>query len=489
MSAPPGTQVPIDPALLREQHLHGWQSASSSAPPPTKRCRRRRPPRRPARNSLYDLMHEHAGTSLFVRPLFWTDVHSRLLDVRFRELEPCDTPTPHHDSSTDTAPSKNHMRPSPSVVTLSDALTELLLPSSPHHGPTTNAVKKVLETLWPNAFRTPRHLPTFHLHFGDHVYYEAVRAQVMWEYAPVAATGPGPTPSESLDSSDRADSCTPSSTPVPGPESISVPQRRIPMMCYLGKSQLASMRRNIFRISPGPYSSGNEPVLRLQKLRSKMLVPADDDQDPHMIGIFLAMAQKYFYDTPSLPSHPYRLRQARPTSQQRRLSPRPEFHDIKLRVLTQDSETCEFIVYTAIVTAAFLQRFHDPFSHPADGGSSAGMDIQYTRVPAWPIVGLRERMGRALGEEVVGPFDPNDMEMWGDETEMETETDAETVESSSRIVTSTKRKREALSEVVHNGTFDGDSSDDSDGGDGADEPTFSSKKRCLSEGSIVGVVI
>jgi hypothetical protein len=234
------------------------------------------------------------------------------------------------------------------------------------------------------------------------------------------------------------------------------------MMCYIGKGQLDSIRKNMFRIIPGPEAQRNEPVYRLQQLRSKILIPDDPTEDVHLAGIFLGMAQRHFYGAATT-SFRRNFRWAPMETKTR-----PKFHDIKLRVLSHDNETAEFIVYTGHITAKFMKRFHRPHKafYADDGEELAGLTIEYTRVPIWPILGLRERLGKALGEDIVGPFDPDVMETWEEE-------EPEQPQSNSR----SKRKRSALSEVC-NGSFE-----DSD-----EEPTSPLKKR-LREGPPLEVVV
>lgn len=274
-------------------------------------------------------------------------------------------------------------------------------------------------------------LPEMDLHFDNKIYREAVRAPLMWDF-PVIGTPRSPYNSH-------------------GPTSTANPTN-LPMVCYIGKRQLLSVRRNLFRIIPGPRGSMNGPVARLQRLRSRMLWPTNRDQDPHLAGIFLGMAQKHFLEngTPS----------------PRRGS---GFQDVKLRILMDDAEKEAFIVYTATVTKKFLDRFYDPFKAPKNDGEVPGMKIEYAQVPFWPILGLRERLGKALGQDIVGPFDPELIETWVDEEPVE-------------LSKASKRKREALSEVV-NASFEEDTDEES-----ADEPQLGGKKRCLSEGPPMGMV-
>lgn len=432
------------------------QVSTSQAPPSAPRARshshrRRHRVYRPAKNSLYDLFYEHAGTSLFVRPICWTDLHAQILGARFQELPPCDTPQP--VTLPGTPPSKGHMRPSQTIITLSDSLTQILLPDVVHPFVCSTAIKTVLMTLWPESFSKSQFLPELHLFFGGRVYRDSVRAQIMWNFPPSEEVKSSYSSFRTVTTrpADSFSHSTQQSTPQ-GPANL-------PMVCYLGKSQLASIRRNLFRIASGPGRGWNEPVWRLQQLRAKMLIPSNLDHDAHFVGIFLAMAQKHFYVPPVIST-----RRDSPMSTEEKIPPCPNFHDVTLRILTHDTDTSEFLVYTGYVTAKFLERFHDPFKAPTDAeGQTPGIRIEYTRVPIWPILGLRERLGKALGHDVVGQFDPEEIETW------EVDLDKHDLH---------KRKREPLTEVINN-SFSSDSED---------EPTLTAKKRCLSEGTPVGVV-
>jgi hypothetical protein len=168
------------------------------------------------------------------------------------------------------------------------------------------------------------------------------------------------------------------------------------------------------------------------------------------------MAQKHFYPVT-------RKRESRMSPEQG-IPPCPKFHDLNLWILTEDTETSELIVYKGNITKEFLERFHDPFKAPADDGevSVSGLKIEYTRVPIWPILGLRERLGKALGEDVVGAFNPDEMETWEKDPEKEG---------------GEKRKREILTDVVNSSREDSE-----------EEPEVVSKKKCLNEGTPVDVV-
>lgn len=423
------------------------------SPAITERPKRRRL-RQPAKGSILHLLRQTPGTALFVRPLCWTDSHIKLLGAEFQELAPCDTPLP--CTMPGSPPTQGHLRPSRSIMVLSEALTEILFPSGMYHARTAHPIQTTLAMLWPSVFERPRYAPEMNMFFADRVYRDSVRMQIMWDFP---GDSPKSTPCSFQSEATRlADSHGLSSSPaVHNPANL-------PMMCYVSKTQLASVRRNLFRVPLHPLRVPNEPVFRLQYLRTKAFIPANPKEDSHFVAIFLAMAQRHFYGAP-MPS-PRRESQWSPRSGR---LPHPDFQDLKLRILTHDSETAEFLVYTGHVKAAFLERFHAPHKVPkSDSGDLEvpGIKIEFTRVPIWPILGLRERLGKALGEDIVGKFDPDVMETWEDDEEP--------------VPTSNKRKRDALAEAF-NRSFEEDPKDDDSG--------HGEKKRCMDGGGRLGVVV
>ncbi|UNI24772.1 hypothetical protein JDV02_010496 [Purpureocillium takamizusanense] len=471
---PSTTQFPTETAIDADLVAEGADEATAICPPPpmsVSKPRRRRAVRifRPAKDSIYDILHEHAGASLFVRPICWTDKHAELLGARFHKLPRCDSPSPLNTAESPPRPTKGHMEPSQTITSLSNSLTEILTPGSPYPVMTSSFIKTILSTLWPGAFGKPLFLPELHLFFGDRVYRDAVRTQVMWNY-PLD-------PVKSSQSSFTTTSTRPADSYGPSPPAQHNPAG-LPMMCYISRNQLAVVRRTLFRIAPGPGRSWNAPVFRLQQARSRLLVPADPDHDVQFVAIFLAMAQRHFYNAPPPSSRRDSQWATQPTS--KTALPHPQFEDIKLHILTHDVDEADFIVYTGHVTAKFLERFHDPLKAPRDeSGRVPGLEIEYTRVPIWPILGLRERLGTALGEGIVGPFDPTEMETW------ETKADNELPNGDGKLdardsQSNGKRKRDALSEVF-NTSFEEDSDADEDEDVGV-------KKRCL-EGSPLSVMV
>ncbi|KAH7463337.1 hypothetical protein FOMA001_g18233 [Fusarium oxysporum f. sp. matthiolae] len=310
-------------------------------------------------------------------------------------------------------------------------------------------------TLWPTPFNKPQYLPELHLYFGGRVYRDAVRAQLMWNYPSEEA--------KSSYSSFKSVSTRPAeSFNISTQSSPNYSPSNLPMICYIGKTQLTSVRNNLFRVASGPGRTWNEPVFRLQQLRARILVPSNSDHDAHFVGVFLGMAQKHFYTTPPVSS-----RRDSPISPGQSIPPSPHFHDIKLKILTHDIDTSEFIVYTGNITKAVLEKFHDPFKAPADDDDTivSGLKIEYTRVPIWPILGLRERLGKALGQEIVGTFNPDEIEAWEKDPE--------------KRPSGEKRKRDVLTEVV-NSSYEEETEE---------EPAIVSKKGCLNQDTPVGVTI
>ncbi|EMR71713.1 hypothetical protein UCREL1_1230 [Eutypa lata UCREL1] len=172
-----------------------------------------------------------------------------------------------------------------------------------------------------------------------------------------------------------------------------------------------------------------------------MLLPKNEDEDQYILAVIIALAQQSAYGNGEF-------------------TPK----DVKVRVLTTSEEDESFVVYTATVPAGFLRMFHEPEKAPQ---GDTEIRIDYTQVPIWPVLGLKERLGQALGSEVVGDFDASNMETYEAELPPTPETP------------SPKRRRDVLSEV-----FNASFSEDRD----SDSPVEAiGKRRCLEE-SRVGLV-
>lgn len=360
-----------------EKELPAKGNGPPSVPPPRRRVRIRRP----AEGSIYDILHEHAGLSLFVRPCFWTDMHGSLLGVRF---DPTSLPGSHLDPSV-LLPRSTEAHPEQSPIfksfcsTFADKNTRALAPTR------SMAIGNALSSLWPDTFRKPILMPELHLFFGDRVYRDAVRTHALWNFPEDCACSP------------KASFTTVSTEPADSRTAYSQTEYELsnsPMLCYVNRSQLSATRN----IHPPMDHRGavNLPVFRLLKAKAKRTIPAIPDHDVRFAAIFLAMAQRHFYPTPpasstrgsfwttNLPGTPM---------------PRPSFEDTTLHILTEDAlDDNELIVYKGHVTREFLERFHNPFAAPRDEeGLVCGMHIEYTRVSMKPYLDPQD-LGRALGD-------------------------------------------------------------------------------------------
>jgi hypothetical protein len=103
--------------------------------------------------------------------------------------------------------------------------------------------------------------------------------------------------------------------------------------------------------------------------------------------------------------------------------PQPEVPDVPVKTITQDHEKAKFIIYSTIVTTAFLNRFTFPSKAPAVTDIQGhGLNINLIRVQIWPVLGLKERLAKALGSETAGDLACHDVA----DSEIETwETDEE----------------------------------------------------------------
>ncbi|KAM0276617.1 hypothetical protein ACHAQH_006574 [Verticillium albo-atrum] len=460
---PPSTVTPTPPSPI-----------ALDAPVSKRRFTPRRIYRAEAK-SLYDLMWDEAGSTLFMKPIFWIDLHSRLLDIRYVELPRCQN----------LKSTQDFYQASLRAESLCRQLTQLQHPEL--NGPyETDHICEAIETLYPSTRLTaaqPRGMIDLNMYFSGLLYPSACRVQLMWECAPVQDA---PSESGALCESFQTISTRPAES-LPGSLTASavLPPRasavaREPTLAYISKKFIHDSRSNMYRAFRGPKNKGNSPVESLCRLRSKRLMPTNTDEDPAFAGILLAMAQKRFYH--NAPSAIGRSRNARRHAP--KPHPPPVFHDVTVHLMTNDDDGNELIVYTAVVTAAFLQRFHAPTRTPVknilgEALSDIGMKIEYTKVPIWPVVGLKERLGKALGRDLIGDFDENDLDMLG---------------SQKRPSESKSNKRAASDDEVSGGPTDGASDERSasdyeaqarafiasfweDGSSGEEQTSSNSRKR------------
>ncbi|KAF3070365.1 hypothetical protein GL218_00335 [Daldinia childiae] len=145
--------------------------------------------------------------------------------------------------------------------------------------------------------------------------------------------------------------------------------------------------------------------------------------------------------------------------------------DVDVRVLTVSKDDNSFVVYSSVVPTAFLTMFHEPGKSPR---GNAKVTINYQHVPIWPVLGLKERLGQALGRDLIGEFDVDRIETFEDELASNLEggksdsfdeklqavlrkfnKEDESTSNTAQITPSPKRKRKIFSEVF-NGSFSED---------------------------------
>ncbi|KKY31013.1 hypothetical protein UCDDA912_g09054 [Diaporthe ampelina] len=309
--------------------------AAPITPPDNARHRKRRRVNRiirPEPGSLYDILHENQGESLFIIPICWQDQHARLLGVQWDQQPTVRRPVPDFNSMS----SKYPPRPTKVATDLSRDLTTVLAADpGPLQLP---ALKSVMSTLFPNTLSRARSDLNLEIRFGDQVLKRGVRVPIVWK-----------------------------------------------------QTHLHQVRSNLYRVMPGPNNSVNVPVDNLQKLRSL----------------------------------------------------EPEFRDVPVKIITQDQGAAEFVIYSAVVTAVFLKRFACPSKAPkVTDMQDGGLNIKVTRVQIWPVLGLKERLAKALGTEIAGELACHDAA----DTDIET---WETEQERAFRLGNLKRKREALSEVFN----------------------------------------
>ena len=386
-------------SMTSTKHPVSVETADISPAPEGSRAKRRRL-NGPDPGSLCGIMRQYRGTPLYVMPICWTDQHSHLLNATWTQMPPSLTPVP-------SLPAKaQHKQPSKTASTLSRELTTLLSSDVTRPLMKSRAIKDVLKTFFPDTMCRPRSTAELDLHFGARVIKRAIRLQVLWKspdipirlasFDSVATLSTGGFASQPSQHTSQQHSRSTNSLPNP-------------FLAYLSRSQLHTVRQHLFRIVPHPKLDINAPVSRLQQLRSKMLNPADPDKDAVFVAILIAIAQKQLYSATEYVSST----QSTQNSQADNEKSIPAFRDIKAQLLTHDDETADFIVYTAIVSAGLLKKFHFPNRISCGASPSDGIDISFTRVPIWPVLGLKERLGKALGPEIAGEIKDNDFETWG----------------------------------------------------------------------------
>lgn len=381
------------------------QTSESSQPcaQPRTLTRRRRVPRitAPEPGSLYDIMHEHAGTWLYVLPICWVDLHTQLLGIRFEQLPVIDKPVPGMDRGHWLEPSKLGRSLTTELHTL--IRNETSPARTFRKG---RALKYIMATLFPNTLSRPKTTTELDLYFGQRVFRKAIRIPCLWKTPCDFAS--------SFDSCPTLPNTSFGATPDSSWDSNCEYTPNRPMLAYINMTQLSLIRHTLFRVLPNPRGGENTAVQSLQQLRAKLLTPANIEHDPYIVGVLLSMAQAHFYDEAPGP--------ASQANSKPRISA-PKFRDVKVHVISHtegDESNPFFLIYTATVTATFMRRFLQPHKAPLSKlgvEDDGGLKIKCTRIPMWPLLGLKERIAKALGPDVTGEpeiFDPNHIALWDD---------------------------------------------------------------------------
>ncbi|KAL7623732.1 hypothetical protein AAE478_005285 [Parahypoxylon ruwenzoriense] len=401
-------------------------AASLEEPEAKKRKPLRRKIKSPQIGSLYDILHDHAGLSLHMLPICWTDLHAQLLGCRFVQLPAQTWPTPSPASSDHT------IRPSrtpEAVVNISRNLDRLVDDAASVY--TKNeSIKSILKTLFPGRFyQTSSEIP---MRCADRCYTKAVRCQVVWNamlnwhsFEPATTCAASRPTSQSTTS--KYDKPT-------------TPTLDAPLLAYINRGNLGFYRRNCFRVAPCPDGSTNVPIYRLQRIRSKKLFPKNPDEDHYFLAAMIAMAQQHVY--------------MKRRDQAVQFTPK----DVQVRLLTISEDDNCFIVYTGTIPEGLLTMFHEPDKAPR--ANTRIMSV-YCRVPFWPVLGLKERLGQALGKDLVGDFDEDSIDHFDEEADSVSDNvnpewapffgglGREASKPAMSKLPSPKRSREILSEVFN----------------------------------------
>ncbi|KAI0130789.1 hypothetical protein F4814DRAFT_403684 [Daldinia grandis] len=414
----------------------------------------------PGIGSLYDILHDYASTALYVPPLCWTEFHTQVLGCQFVQQPPQTTPVP----SSPSPPSRKsqHLKVPRTVVHISRAL-DIIMRKNISTYEQNEAMKSVLNDLFPSQL-SPTDLSSLTLRCGKDRFISGVRCQALYKH---------------LIGSHSFESTTTCSSDVSmisqGKDTRA--SYNAPILAYLDHDYLNHIRRNCFRVSPGPGGSFNGPIHRLQKIRSEKLIPKNPDEDQYILATMLAMAQQHVYGN-MFTGEDFMAK------------------DVEVRVLTVSKDDSSFVVYSSVVPTAFLTMFHEPGKSPR---GDTKVTINYQHVPIWPVLGLKERLGQALGRDLVGEFDIDQIETFEDELSSDVEggksdsfgeelqavlhklnKEDGPISDTAQITPSPKRKRKIFSEVC-NGSF-------SENYESSGYPSeLLAKRRRLEEGR-VGVV-
>ncbi|KAL5594085.1 uncharacterized protein BROUX77_007432 [Berkeleyomyces rouxiae] len=362
--------------------------------------------------SIYHVLHQYQTTSLHVRPISWSDQHAKIFKVEWDHLERSQHPTPNITLPTIDTPQN--------VIELSQHLSTLFTTRETTPYSDLSCVMSILWRLFPDRHPTVESRPDSLLPFwlGGRPNNSAVKLQAVWELSDNPEVNDCSFSTEStmpFDSESTSVADTASFGGINDDEAIkekeSPKYHARPVMAYVSRDRLNLLRHGMFRIPAGPKRCANMPVINLHRKRAIKLRPAIPDEDMYLAAAFISMAQRYFYPRVIGSEKSFDPEQIRP------------FEDVKLRILVSDAASEDFIVYTTTVTKELLSALHNPRTlvMPGYGPLSAMSSLKITtqHVAARPIYGLRERLGKALGDvfgESFGEFPGIETELWGEDS-------------------------------------------------------------------------
>ncbi|KAJ8130763.1 hypothetical protein O1611_g2865 [Lasiodiplodia mahajangana] len=327
--------------------------------------------RTPAAGSLYSVLDSHATVKLFTRPIQWTDMHTHLLGCRFVRLpleEPITPPSSGSTSPSSPPPSSpSQILKAPNILAEIREQLRLLMSAERSNASKNKAIINILSRLYPETLSSPMENLSLGLDVGDLRYPSMVTCPVTW--------GHGNIDEQSFNSGTTIPASRESSPVASMTEGPAI--NTSPMLAYYSQGQLNYLRRSMYQNYGSPNGGFNCAGHRLGVLCAKKLQAKNPNEDAYFLAMIIAMAQE----------------SARKTL---------FYRDFKARVLSVSQDEKAFLVYTATVPIGFLTKFRAPLAAPT---GYSGIKIEYTKVPVYPVLGLRERLGEALGSDVVGDLD------------------------------------------------------------------------------------
>ncbi|KAI2631817.1 hypothetical protein GGR54DRAFT_610 [Hypoxylon sp. NC1633] len=301
--------------------------------------------------SLYDIIGKNG--KLYCLPAFWTDFHVQVLGCRFQELPPV--------LSTPWASSSKLEIPTPAVVNIGRA-AHILAQTSPVNQ-RIRAMSAIMDMLFPGRLSTMS--SELGLRFGQDYYigqeYTVVPGSFLW-------TRGWEDPLDVRSVPKAAE--RPCDKPVLAYVDLGVVQRR--RLCF-------SLRRC-------PDGGIDECYMRYERQRIREREPQDLAHDHHIFATMLTMAQQHAYPSVSVGDG---------------FSPK----DVPVSVITLSHKDKSFVIYRSVIPSALLCMFDNPHEAPPTNVKAI---IKYKRVPIYPLIGLKERLGSALGRIVMGPSYPQE---------------------------------------------------------------------------------